>query len=94
MSLREDSQAGLFDREIESDELEGAIEDYLNTQEDAKANAKAKKTIKSVTEQYDLREGERLRVGRFVIVGKRRSGGGFEVPAWSKVTAGKINPVD
>ncbi len=93
MPTRTEAQESMWDKEIESPELEAAIEMIMENQPDAdtrKELAKARKTVKAVTEQYDLEDGQRLRVGRFVIEGKARGGGGFEVPTWRKVTVGKI----
>ena len=90
---KEESQSRLWDREIESPELEAAIQIIMDSeidQETRKELGRARKTIKQVTEQYELEDGQRLRCGRFVITGKGRSGGGFSVPQWSKTTVGKI----
>ena len=93
-TAKKDPQAGAFDRTIESPELEAAVDLIVSWREEhgdeLKEVAHARATIKAVTEQYALQDGERLRVGRFVITGKLRSGGGFEVPSWSKVVPGEI----
>jgi len=94
---KEETQSRLWDKEIESPELEAAIQIIMDNeldQETRKKLSKARKTIKSVTEQYELEDGQRLRCGRFVITGKGRSGGGFEVPQWAKTTVGKITELD
>ena len=94
---KDEAQLNMWDREIESPELEAAIELIMDNELDQatrKELGKARKTIKQVTEQYELEDGQRLRCGRFVITGKGRSGGGFEVPQWSKTTVGKITELD
>lgn len=94
---KDEAQGRLWDKEIESPELEAAIELIMENQLDQATRrelGKARKTIKSVTEQYELEDGQRLRCGRYVITGKGRSGGGFEVPQWTKTTVGKITELD
>ena len=94
---KDEAQLNMWDREIESPELENAIQIIMDNeldQETRKALSHARKTIKAVTEQYGLEDGQRLRCGRFVITGKGRSGGGFSVPQWSKTTVGKITEMD
>ena len=94
---KDEAQLKMWDKEIESPELEAAIELIMENELDQatrKELSKARKTIKSVTEQYELEDGQRLRCGRFVITGKGRSGGGFEVPQWAKTTVGKITELD
>ena len=92
MAAKKDSQTQLFDRTIESAELEAALELIMEWKDrwELKELAAARKTIKEVTEQHKLADGERLRIGQFVITGKARAGGGFEVPEWHKVTVGTI----
>jgi hypothetical protein len=94
---KEDTQSKLWDRTIESPELESAIElimdNKLDPETQTAVNA-ARKTIKQLTEQYELTDGQRLRVGRYVIHGKQRAGGGFNVPTWSKTTVGNITELE
>jgi hypothetical protein len=87
---REDNQGGLWDRTIESPEIEQAIEDMLAAQDAYRAYLKARKVVRTVVEEYALADGERLRCGAYVLSGKERGGGGFEVPVWKKVTLGGV----
>lgn len=50
--------------------------------------------IADKAEHYQLAEGQRLRVGEFIVTGKKRAGGGFEIPAWEKITVGSIKRAD
>lgn len=88
----QDMQGGLWDREIENAKLEDALATLENADNKAiaKRMRKAKALVKEVIEAEKLTDGERLRCGGYVVEGKGRSGGGIEVPMWSKVTAGKI----
>lgn len=96
MPGKPDAQTGLFDRTIEWPELEDAIETLVTAREDGtlKAISKARALVKAVVEDHALQDGERLRCGAFVITGRERAGGGFEVPTWSKVTVGAIVSLD
>lgn len=86
-------QAGFWDREIEAPEVEEAIERMLANEEAHKQYAKDRRAVSELVEVQDLKEGERLRVGQHIIVGRRRSGGGFDVPTWSKASIGRIESV-
>lgn len=90
MAGKRDLQMGLSDRSIEAPEVEEALERLMTAKENGtlKALTKARKTIKAVAETYKLEDGERVRCGEFVIIGRSRSGGGIEVPTWEKVVVG------
>lgn len=88
--VKDEAQAQLFDRTIENPELEEAIEKMLELGEAAKEYAAARKPVKAITETLNLKDGERVRIGRYVITGRERSGGGFDVKSWTKTTIGSI----
>lgn len=82
---------GLFDREISNPELEEQIEAMLDAEEGYRAYVEARRPVKAAIELLQLKDGERVRIGRHVVEGKARAGGGFRVDPWSKVTVGKIS---
>ena len=96
-----DPQSQLWDRTIEDPFLEGAIEDYLTSAElmrgtrpVAKKHQGNKKALGEMLDRQKLKDGERLRVGAYVVTGQARSGGGFEIPEWASVKAGSIQRLD
>lgn len=97
MAVNEEAQTRLFDRTVENPELEAAIADFMEQRAELKEPLKelraTKKTLDGLVESVALQDDERLRCGRFVIYGKARAGGGFEVPEWRKVFAGKIEDI-
>jgi hypothetical protein len=95
MAVTETAQGNIFDRTIESPEIEEAIETLMRAREYAKGHGvgKAKKLVASLVEQYALEDGERLRVGQYVVTGRKRAGGGFEVPTWEKTGIGAIDSI-
>lgn len=97
--MREDQQSGLFDRvydvgETELAQLEANIRTDESTKKAAKENRKARAAIKTFCKGLDLKDGERVRIGRFVVTGRARNGGGFEIPAWESVTVKSIQALD
>lgn len=96
MAVNEQAQTTIFDKTIESPEVEEAIETLMAAKAYAKEHevGKAQKLVKALAEQYDLQDGERLRCGAYVITGKRRGGGGFEVPVWEKTGVGRIDSLN
>lgn len=93
MPVKTTDQPGLFDRTLEMPELEEHLERWLETKEAAKQHADANRKIKTIAETLAIQDGERVRVGGYVITGKARNGGGFEVPTWEKVTVGAVADV-
>ncbi len=95
----EDPQDGMFDEELEDAELEEALgtingyamqlaifkEQHPTRGTVNKARKLVKETIETLARERELRGGERIRVGRYVIPVVARSGGDFSVPGWSKV---------
>lgn len=90
MATKEDAQGGLWDREIESPEIEEAITRMFSNREAAKEYGKAREAIRRIIEEFNLGETERVRCGPYVIHGRARAGGGFSVPTWAKVGIGEI----
>jgi hypothetical protein len=92
------SQAGLFDRTLDDEKLATEIEGYLETIVSAKQAmkivAKARKRLREKTPDLNLKDGDRLRIGRFVIEGRDRAGGGIEIPAWRKTIIGRIQTLE
>ena len=92
------TQAGLFDKEITDPEIRAAIDELIDVMEEHgeahSAYVKAQSTYRETLKPFEqmLEDGERLRVSdRRVVTFKARSGGGFEVPAWEKAVPGKIS---
>jgi len=95
----EDPQASMFDEEVEDEELEealGTLNGYamqlaiFKDQHPTRGTVnKARKLVKERLEhfarEHELKGGERIRVGRYVLPLVARSGGDFNVPGWSKV---------
>ena len=94
--VTEDAQAGAFDKTIEDPEIEDAVATLIDAKRYMKDHkvGKARKAVKSLVEQYELEDGQRIRVGGFVITTKSSAGGGFEVPTWEKTTIGTMGPID
>lgn len=94
--VKDDPQPNMFDRTIEDEEFADALASQFSLQEDEAFAAKrrdlaaAKALVASKLVTHQVKAGEHIRVGRFVIAGVERAGGGFEVPAWSKVVLGDI----
>lgn len=72
MSVKQEAQIAMFDRTIENPELEEAIERMRDAEDGAKQYAAARKPVKEMIENMALTDGERVRVGRFVITVKAR----------------------
>lgn len=91
-----DPQGGLFDRTIEDPELEAALEDLES--DDVQAGFKAYKTAhKAVYDRINLIElkpDDKVRVGRFIVTGKERRGGGFSIEPWTKTGIGSITRIE
>ena len=92
--MTEDNQAGLWDRTVESPELEQAIMDIIDTRKASIKNGRAKKKRQILLKEFKLGDGERLRVGNYVIMGKSKSGGGFDIDKWSGVGVGSITELE
>lgn len=83
-------QRSFEERFIEDPDFIDAIEHLQETQEGAKLNRQARAKVSELAEKHGIKDGEALRVGPYVVKGVLRSGGGFEVASWSKVTIGGI----
>ena len=93
VTATKDAQVALWDREIEGENGEAIaaqIAIMFKNEDAAKAYRHARNEMIKVVKVLDLADGERLRCGDFVITGKARAGGGFEVPVWESVTVGRI----
>ena len=95
-AVKPEPQTGLFDRTIEDPELESFLEDLYSEEVQAAHETfkKAHKAVYDKLNQMTLEDGEKVRCGQFLVVGKQRSGGGFEVPQWTKTGIGKITRLD
>lgn len=84
-----DPQSGLFDKVVQSPEIEGLIDSMQENREAHKAFTKANKGLNDFIDEsaIDLKPGARIRIGRYVVTTRSRAGGGFQVPAWEKSTA-------
>lgn len=100
-SPREDPQSGMFDHVIEDADLEGAIGEWLAySKARTEINAIAKR-IRDAKERIGIggmKDGDRVRCGKYTFEVKARSGGGFEMPEWSTVGYANmrslVEPVD
>lgn len=92
-SMQADPQSAMWEKEVESEALEDALATILDddNKQIVKRVTKARRVVKQAVEDAKLEDGERLRCGPFVITGKARNGGGFEVPAWESVVAGSVS---
>lgn len=87
-----DEQADFVrDRHLEDPELEQALQDLLEYQDEAKDYRKLRKWVKSTIEGHEFPAGTRVVVGRFVIEMRHRAGGNIHIPFWEKTTIGKIS---
>lgn len=93
-STQSEPQTNMFDRTIDDEALADACDTYLQMKQKAKAYAKAKKKLYELLNGLELKDGERVRIGRFVVTGKTRSGGGIEVPTWTKTGIGSVSALD
>lgn len=93
-------QSGLFDREIDDPEVEGALVEAIETLEDEeiadaiKRRAAAKALIDETLAGMKLKPGERIRVGPYVIPAVQRTGGDFEIKAWKRTGIGPIKRLE
>lgn len=86
MALHEDPQTKLWDREADDPELVELVEAIWETKQTMRGHSKRQAQLKKRLEALGLADGERLRVGPFVLTGVARAGGGFEVPEWETVS--------
>jgi hypothetical protein len=93
-------QSGLFDREIEDKDVEQALIEAIETLDDeefreaAKARAAAKALIDETFAGMKLKDGERVRVGEYIVPVVTRTGGDFEIKPWKRVGVGPIKRID
>lgn len=90
----EEPQKNMFDRTIDDIALEEACDTFLQMRQKAKSYGKAKKKLYELLNGLELKDGERVRIGRFVVTGKERRGGGIEVPQWTKTGIGSVSALD
>jgi hypothetical protein len=86
----DDPQTNLFDRVLDDEALEAACARFVFTKQGAKDHGKAKRKLYETLNALAIGPTERVRIGRFVVTGKARKGGGFEVPPWEKIGIGSI----
>lgn len=88
MPLKDDPQHGLWDREVADDAIEEYAETILQNRDAARAHGSAKRRLKKHLTKIGvaLKDGERVRVGRYVLTGKAYEGGGIHIDYWSVVT--------
>jgi hypothetical protein len=93
---KDEPQGNMFDRTIEDQELEAALEDLYSepTQEAYKAYKDAHKKVYDRLNDMRIGPDEKLRVGKFVVTGKERRGGGFEIKPWTKTGVGSISRLE
>lgn len=94
MNSREDAQSAMWDREVEIEGLEEALDKAEKAKGPARTYTAARRDLKALLKGIELQDGERVRCGRFVITGKARAGGGFDIPAWETVVVGEVRALD
>lgn len=75
----------MWDREVEHGALLLALETIEETREAVHRHARAKKTLKQLTEGWAT--GERVKVGVFIVEIAEREGGGKYVEPWTARSA-------
>lgn len=86
-------QSSIFDKEIKDEALEKLCADFMETRDPrSKTQRRTNKTAKdginaAIASMKDVKDGEVVRVGDFLIPVTNRAGGGFEVKTWSKKMA-------
>lgn len=89
-------QGGFYDRTVEDEEFAKLLEDkhWLDNDQEFRAGRRKfnvlAKRIKAKIQEHDLQDAERLRAGRFIVTGRARQGGGYEIGAWHAVGVARI----
>ena len=105
-------QAGMFDREMDREDVEGmdsilesgdrnfntvaaALTALTNDRnvKGAQQVARARRALKKIVKDLKLKNGERVRVGDFILEGKLRSYGPAEIPKGEAMTIGSVESV-
>lgn len=94
IKAEESAQSAMWDREVDVPGLEEALDRAEKAKAPAKEYTKARRDLKALLGEVALQDGERVRVGRFVLTGKARNGGGFEIPAWTSIVVGGVQALD
>lgn len=83
------NQSGLWDREVEDQDLEDAGLVLLDAEKRRtyREVEKAKKTVKERVAAHGLKNGERLRCGQLIFPGRKVERGENVIGAFSVVTA-------
>lgn len=82
---KEDPQAGMFDVEIDDEDYEAAIREWISLKDSRKTLSAIKRRMKEGEERNNvksLEDGTRLRIGDFAAEIHTRQGGGFEIAEW------------
>jgi len=92
----DNAQGTLFDRQVVDppELILDAFETVLAHRDIVREYNAAKRTIAAYGKEIEIQDEEQVLVGRFVIKGRARNGGGFEVPAWESVSVDEIRAID
>lgn len=94
---RREAASNIYTKEITDPEVEEALVAHCRTiegtTEAARAHSKASSELKaglSAIKGMRLKDGDRVRIGEYIVPFVSRAGGGIKVPAWGpKLVAGK-----
>jgi len=92
----DNAQGTLFDRQIINppETILDAFETILANRDAVREFNAAKRAVSAYGKEIGIQDEEQVLVGRFVIKGRARNGGGFEVPAWESVSIDEIRAID
>lgn len=88
MVAKRDEQRGMFDVELEDEDFEAAIKEWIDLKSTRQTLAAVKRRIDEGKERHNIKsmdDGQRVRVGEYTFETKARSGGDFHMPPWETV---------
>lgn len=91
-SVREDPQTGFEEHVIDDADLLANLEEEAELKGRLRRLAKVRKAIEERVEyllERPVEDGDIVRCGPFRLEGRRRQGGGFEVPPWNAVVVSR-----
>jgi len=89
-------QSSIFDKEINDTALEAMLEAMGDNADPRSSEQRSKYVVAkngvnaAIANMKGVKDGDVIRVGRFLIPIVHRAGGGFKVGTWEKRIAGKI----
>lgn len=88
MVAKRDEQAGMFDVELDDEDFEAAIREWIAFKPQRTEMAKIRRRIEEGKERQNIKgleDGQRVRLGEFTFEAKTRAGGGFVMPEWKTI---------